>query len=373
MLNRDQIELIHQDVDGTNTPEEHAAVRSLMVADPEARALEADLRRVTWLFNQAGEREPPLHLKQAILDALPQPARAAPRTEAGWMTPDLMVRWLVSQLRLVTARMEGAIMSKKVMVYGGAAVAITIVIAGILTGFPPLGGVAGTIGGVEQASRYKGRSMTQADVTLQNPEIAALFQNPEIVRLVTSDVFREAMQNSAFRELQANAAYRELQANPAYRELMASAAYRELQANTAFRELQASETFRELQASTAFRELAAQGAFRESQSAEAMRELQASAAYRELMANAAFRELQANTAFRELQANTAFRELQASAAFRQLEANAAYRELQASETFRELQASDAFRELQAAEAFRALSRSQDLSNQFMREAMRVAP
>jgi len=104
MLNRDQIELIHREIDGTNTPEGHAAFRSLMVADPEARALEADLREVTRLFHQAGEREPPPHLKQAILDALPVPARAAPRTETGWLTPPAMVRWFVSQLRLVTAR-----------------------------------------------------------------------------------------------------------------------------------------------------------------------------------------------------------------------------------------------------------------------------
>ena len=43
------------------------------------------------------------------------------------------------------------------------------------------GDEAGSIGGVEQAARYKGRAMTAADVTLENPEIQALFQNDQIL------------------------------------------------------------------------------------------------------------------------------------------------------------------------------------------------
>ena len=76
MLNRDQIELIHREIDGANTSQESAAFRSLMEEDAEARALEADLRNVTQLFDRAGEREPPPRLKQAILEALPQAAPA---------------------------------------------------------------------------------------------------------------------------------------------------------------------------------------------------------------------------------------------------------------------------------------------------------
>ena len=70
MLNRDQIELIHREIDGANTPEESAACRSLMEENAEAREEEAALRHVARLFDRVEEREPPSHLKQAILDSL---------------------------------------------------------------------------------------------------------------------------------------------------------------------------------------------------------------------------------------------------------------------------------------------------------------
>ena len=243
MLNRDQIELIHREIDGANSPEESAAVRSLMGQYPEARALAAELRHVTRLLDGVGEREPPPHLKRAILEALPQPARA--------VTPRAIVRWFVSQLSLVTARMEDVFMARKTMIYGGAALAIVVVAASLVTGVPPTGGGAGTIGGgdipgVQQASRYRGRTMTQADVTLANPEIKALLQNDQILRLLQSDALRQVMGTAAFRELQASAVYRELQASEAFRELQATEAFRELMSSAAFRELQASEAFREL-------------------------------------------------------------------------------------------------------------------------------
>jgi len=80
VLNRSQIELIHQEMDGVNTPAESAAFASLIEEVSEARALEADLRHVALLFDRVEEREPPPHLRQAILDALPQQVR----TTSGW-------------------------------------------------------------------------------------------------------------------------------------------------------------------------------------------------------------------------------------------------------------------------------------------------
>jgi anti-sigma factor RsiW len=78
VLNRDQIELIHREIDGANAPEESVAYQSLIEDDSEARALDADIRHVAQLFDRAGHREPPLHLKQAILDALPRKTPATP-------------------------------------------------------------------------------------------------------------------------------------------------------------------------------------------------------------------------------------------------------------------------------------------------------
>ena len=308
MLSRDQIELIHQEIDGANTPEGSAAFRSLMEKDPEARALAAELRQVAGLFDQVGEREPPPQLRRAILDALPQQAPASPGTETAWMTPRTIMRWAVGNLRLGTERMEEAIMTKKTMLMGGSAVAIVVVIAWILTGFPPGSRGAGTIGGVEQAARYHGRAMTEADVSLKNPEIQALFQNDQILNLVRSDVFREVMASDAFRQA------------------MASDAFRQAMANDAFRQA---------------------------------------------MANDAFRQAMANDAFRQAMASDAFRQAMASDAFRQAMASDAFRQAMANDAFRQVMASDAFRQLQSAEAFRSLSQSQMLSQAFMREAMHM--
>jgi hypothetical protein len=293
MLTADQIELIQREIDGANTPDESVACRALLDAQPEARVLAAELRQLTQLFEGVAEREPPPHLKRAILAGLPRPR---------------ILKW-----RLGTERM-GAIMTKKAMLIGSAAVATVVVVASLVTGFPPLTGGAGTIGagdsiaGVQQAARYRGRSMTQADVKLDSPEVQALLQNDQVLRLVQSDAFRQVMNNEAFRELQSSEMYRELMSSEAYREL------------------QSSESFRELQA---------KGAFREAQSAEMMRELQSNEAFRQLQSNEAFRKLQSNEAFRALQSN------------------------------------EAFRALQSNEAFRAISRDARMSEAFMTEAMRT--
>jgi hypothetical protein len=317
MMPRDHIELIHQEIDGANTPEGSAAFRSLVERDPEARALAAELRRVAQVFEQVAAREPPPHLKRAILDALPSQARASPRAGSEWMTPGAIMRLFVFQLRLATERMEEAIMTKKAMVIGGTVVAIGVVIAGLVTGFPPGRDQAATIGGVERAARYQGRAMTQADVTLQNPEIQALFQNHEILRLVQSDVFRQAMASDAFRQAMASDAFRQAMANDAFRQAMANDAFRQALANDAFRQAMANDAFRQA------------------------------------LANDAFRQALANDAFRQAMANDAFRQALANDAFRQVMAN------------------DAFRQAMANNAFRSLAQSEVLSQAFMREAMRV--
>src|SRR5215831_5151797 len=173
MLNTDQIELIQREIDGANTPEDSARVRALVAADPEAQALLAELREVGQLFERVGERAPPPRLKQGILAALQTPHVEMPQS---------ISRWFAVLLQSTTERLEEMIMTKKAILIGATAVAIVIVGAYLVTGYPSLGGAAGTIGGdpisgVQQASRYHGRALTQADVTLDNPQIAALFQN----------------------------------------------------------------------------------------------------------------------------------------------------------------------------------------------------
>src|SRR6267378_3456299 len=249
MLSRDQVELIQQEIDGANTPEGSAAVWSLMEQDPEARAMADELRRVAGLFGQVAEREPPARLKRAVLDALAQPARAS---------PGALLRWAAQGLRLVTKSMEEPIMTKKAVLIGSAAAAVVIVVAGIITGFPPIFNKAGTIGGiggVEQAARDRGRAMTEADVTLKNPEIQALLQNDQVLQLVKSEAFRGVMQNASFHALQANAAYRELAASAAYQQLQANPAFRGLEAQGAFQKVQSVAAMHQLEANAAYQEI----------------------------------------------------------------------------------------------------------------------
>jgi hypothetical protein len=91
VLNRNQIELIHREIDGANTPDETAAFRSLIENNSEARALEAGLRQVTRLFDRMGSAEPPGHLSRAILEALPGKVPG----ESGWGVLRVAVRSLI--------------------------------------------------------------------------------------------------------------------------------------------------------------------------------------------------------------------------------------------------------------------------------------
>src|SRR5947209_5330979 len=260
MLTQDQIELIHQEIDGANTPEQRAAFLSLVEQHPEARALAAELRAVALAFDRMGMREPPPRLQQAILACLPPPEGL----RATW--------WDTIHDVWRRGTLFGGHMTRKAIIIGGtaAAAAVVILVAGIVTGFPPVFNHSGTIGGVEQAARYKGRAMTAADVTLQNPEIQTLFQNDQVLRLVQSDAFREIQQSAAYQQLKANAAFSALQANESFRQLEASAVYRQLEAIDAFRTVQAADAFRVLQATEAFRALSRSSDLSQSFMREAM-------------------------------------------------------------------------------------------------------
>jgi hypothetical protein len=319
MLRPEEIELIHREIDGESTPHDRVAFQALVERQPEARALAAELRDLAALLGKVEQRDPPPGLRPAVLEALRQQSRSDPETASPADAVHALVQRFVLQLRSVTIRMEQLMITKKALVLGSTMVAAVAVVAAVLTGYPPTGREAGTMGGlqknegeaiagVQQASRFRNKAVTERDITLGNPEVQLLLQNDKILRLVKSDVFRESLRNDNFRELQSSEAFRELTANPAYRELTANPAYRELTANPAFREL---------------------------------------------TANPAYRELTANPAYRELTANPAFRELTANPAFRELTANPAYRELQANETFR------------------SLSRSQSASEAFLNQAMRL--
>jgi hypothetical protein len=387
-LTQEQRDLIHQEIDGTNTPVGSAEVRSLLEANPEARALATELRELAALVGAVPQRQPSPAVRQAALDALrPQP-RVASEAPFGWVIVAEFVRKSLVQLRSATIRMEESMATKRTFLIGSSVVAAVAIIGFVVVGYPPNGREAGTIGGlpsdtiggVQQASRYRSRPISASDVTIANPEIAVLFQNHEILTLVKSDVFRAAMSNDAFRSLQSNEAFRAALATESFRQLMSADAFRQLMASEAYRSLLASEAYRQLLASEAYHTLQAQDAFRAAQNTEAMRSAQNSEAYRALQANESFRQLLSSDAFRALQANDAFRAVMSndalraamsSEAMRAAMSNDAFRAALANESFRKVMANDAFRQLNSSDAFRAVSRSAQLSDLFLSEAMRA--
>ena len=159
---------------------------------------------------------------------------------------------------------------------------------------------ARSMGGVQQAGRYKGKTMTEADVTLSNPEIGALFQNDQVLKLVKSEVFQQAMRDNTFRELQTNREFLQLFQSDAFQQLMASDAYEQLMASDAYHQIMASDAFYHLQASDAYRALFANDSYRAILASDAYHQLQANDAYRAILSNDAFLKVLANDSFREI-------------------------------------------------------------------------
>ncbi|HEU4878264.1 MAG TPA: hypothetical protein VFT21_02375, partial [Gemmatimonadaceae bacterium] len=214
MLTKYQIELIHREIDGENSPEASAEVRDLVATQPEALTLMTSLQSLDALFRQVPEREPSPGVRQAIYKAMISPTAAQ---EQG--TTHAITEWAVQQWNGISTFMEELMSTKKVLLVATTAVAVIAIIGNALVGYPPSIFDAGTIGagndisGVQQAGRYHGIKKTEADVTLTNPEIVSLLQNDQVLRLVKSEAFREVMHNEAFHELMSSEQFRMLMSN----------------------------------------------------------------------------------------------------------------------------------------------------------------
>jgi hypothetical protein len=72
-----QLELIHAEIDGELDPAQRAELARRLLADPDARALREDLRRICRALDELVQAEPPAQLRERILAlaALPPPAQ----------------------------------------------------------------------------------------------------------------------------------------------------------------------------------------------------------------------------------------------------------------------------------------------------------
>ena len=91
------------------------------------------------------------------------------------------------------------------MLLGMTGVAIIAIVGGSLLTDAPSDGVAGTIGGddkisgVQQASRYRGRTMTKRDVKTGDARVAILLQNPKVRELLSKPEVRAAFSSEEAR------------------------------------------------------------------------------------------------------------------------------------------------------------------------------
>jgi len=79
MIEPEFIELMNQEVDGANTPEESSRLRRHLDAHPEARAYFEDLCEMGRMFRDAGDVEPPCPVSEAVMASLP----GRPRPKGG--------------------------------------------------------------------------------------------------------------------------------------------------------------------------------------------------------------------------------------------------------------------------------------------------
>ena len=83
MADSGRLALIHAEIDGELDAQQRGELARWLLADPEARALREDLRRLCTALDALEEVEPPAQLRESILAALPQSSTKRRWSSAG--------------------------------------------------------------------------------------------------------------------------------------------------------------------------------------------------------------------------------------------------------------------------------------------------
>jgi hypothetical protein len=99
MADSGPVALIYAEIDGELDGRQRAELARALLADPEVQVLREELRRVCAALDALEEAEPPVQLRESILDALPQstPSRARSR----WSAPRLRYAALIASVLAV--------------------------------------------------------------------------------------------------------------------------------------------------------------------------------------------------------------------------------------------------------------------------------
>jgi hypothetical protein len=87
MSDSGHLALIHAEIDGELDGQQRGELARHLLADPEARALREDLRRLCTALDALEDVDPPQQLRQSILDGLPQSTPS--RARSWWSAPRL--------------------------------------------------------------------------------------------------------------------------------------------------------------------------------------------------------------------------------------------------------------------------------------------
>ena len=137
MLTEYQIELIHREIDGENTPEASAEARELVASQPEALTLMTNLQSLDALFRDVPDREPP---------PMSLNPRASPRAGQVQGATQTINRWATQQWNGISNFMGELMLTKKVLLGATTAVAAIAIIGYAIVGYPPSVNDSCTIG-----------------------------------------------------------------------------------------------------------------------------------------------------------------------------------------------------------------------------------
>jgi anti-sigma factor RsiW len=94
MADHGHLALIQAEIDGELDERQRAELARALLADPEARAVREDLKRVCAALDVLEDVDPPQQLRQSILDALPQSTPSQARS--WWSAPRLRYAALIA-------------------------------------------------------------------------------------------------------------------------------------------------------------------------------------------------------------------------------------------------------------------------------------
>jgi hypothetical protein len=330
-LTPDELELLHDEIDGLNSPERSALARALLERSGEARRQHAQLETINAAIARIERAMPPDTLRPAILRAVaPNSAAARPRRRDAvfsyFRSSVRTLRQAESQLfpgmtsntQTATARAQvrssreskmsksdlSSWFSARTIVVAGATAALVGGVAyyGASSGVRDALDEAQVAGTIVPAERYRGESLSAEDVTLGDQDIQGLLQ---------TDAFDSLIRDPDFVSLLADADFRALAAEGSLARVMADASFKSLSADVAFKSLSSDARWQSLASDAKLAKLSEEARAAAVRADDRYQALAGDARYSKLLADGRAVKLASNATFAKLAADARFQAVMA--------------------------------------------------------------